>query len=139
MRRRDGPGERAALASDRSSKMGNPYCVTLNSTGRETGQRGAKFLSFLSCRRCFLNRSEPSTSEIGSRDYDIFVSALVQGPIQMQMPLTPTWNDILIRLALTMIAGALLGFNRGGQRTRGGSQDHDPRDARSLGGKSPTG
>jgi putative Mg2+ transporter-C (MgtC) family protein len=31
----------------------------------------------------------------------------------MQMPLIPTWSDILIRLALTMIAGALMGFNRG--------------------------
>lgn len=31
----------------------------------------------------------------------------------MQMPLTPTWGDILVRLALTMVAGALLGFNRG--------------------------
>jgi putative Mg2+ transporter-C (MgtC) family protein len=31
----------------------------------------------------------------------------------MQMPLSPTWTDIAVRLALTMIAGALLGFNRG--------------------------
>lgn len=31
----------------------------------------------------------------------------------MQMPLHLTWTDIIIRLALTMIAGAMLGFNRG--------------------------
>src|ERR1700744_3281339 len=31
----------------------------------------------------------------------------------MQMPLIPTWSDILVRRALTMIAGALMGFNRG--------------------------
>jgi putative Mg2+ transporter-C (MgtC) family protein len=30
-----------------------------------------------------------------------------------QMPLSPTWTDIVIRLVLTMIAGALMGFNRG--------------------------
>jgi putative Mg2+ transporter-C (MgtC) family protein len=31
----------------------------------------------------------------------------------MQMPLFPTWNDIIVRLLLTMMAGALMGFNRG--------------------------
>jgi putative Mg2+ transporter-C (MgtC) family protein len=31
----------------------------------------------------------------------------------MQMPLSPTGTDIAVRLALTMLAGALLGFNRG--------------------------
>ena len=31
----------------------------------------------------------------------------------MNMPLTPTWTDIAIRLALTMLAGAVIGFNRG--------------------------
>ena len=31
----------------------------------------------------------------------------------MEMPLSPTWTDIAVRLALTMIAGLLLGFNRG--------------------------
>ena len=31
----------------------------------------------------------------------------------MNMPLEPTWTDIGIRLALTMIAGAIVGFNRG--------------------------
>ncbi len=29
------------------------------------------------------------------------------------MPLSPTWIDIAIRLALTMLAGAIIGFNRG--------------------------
>jgi putative Mg2+ transporter-C (MgtC) family protein len=29
------------------------------------------------------------------------------------MPLTPTWTDIAVRLALTMLAGAIIGFNRG--------------------------
>ncbi len=29
------------------------------------------------------------------------------------MPLSPTWQDICVRLALTMIAGAVIGFNRG--------------------------
>ena len=29
------------------------------------------------------------------------------------MPLSPTWTDIAIRLALTMLAGAIIGFNRG--------------------------
>jgi putative Mg2+ transporter-C (MgtC) family protein len=29
------------------------------------------------------------------------------------MPLYPTWPDILVRLLLTVIAGALMGFNRG--------------------------
>jgi putative Mg2+ transporter-C (MgtC) family protein len=31
----------------------------------------------------------------------------------MNMPLSPTWQDICVRLALTMIAGAIIGFNRG--------------------------
>src|SRR5665213_773193 len=31
----------------------------------------------------------------------------------MSMPLDPTWQDIAVRLALTMIAGATIGFNRG--------------------------
>ena len=31
----------------------------------------------------------------------------------MQMPLSPSWTDIIVRLALAMIAGAVLGFNRG--------------------------
>ena len=31
------------------------------------------------------------------------------------MPLHPTWEDIAIRLVLTMIAGAIIGFNRGVQ------------------------
>jgi putative Mg2+ transporter-C (MgtC) family protein len=31
----------------------------------------------------------------------------------MSMPLDPGWQDICIRLALTMIAGAIIGFNRG--------------------------
>jgi putative Mg2+ transporter-C (MgtC) family protein len=31
----------------------------------------------------------------------------------MMMPLHPTWEDIFVRLVLTMVAGALLGFNRG--------------------------
>ncbi len=31
----------------------------------------------------------------------------------MNMPLVPTWTDIAIRLALTMVAGALIGLNRG--------------------------
>ena len=29
------------------------------------------------------------------------------------MPLSPTWTDIALRLALTMLAGAIIGFNRG--------------------------
>ena len=29
------------------------------------------------------------------------------------MPLTPSWTDIAVRLALTMLAGAIIGFNRG--------------------------
>jgi hypothetical protein len=28
----------------------------------------------------------------------------------MQMPLFPTWNDIIVRLVLTIFAGALLGL-----------------------------
>lgn len=31
----------------------------------------------------------------------------------MNMPLEPSWSDIAIRLALTMLAGAVIGFNRG--------------------------
>jgi putative Mg2+ transporter-C (MgtC) family protein len=31
----------------------------------------------------------------------------------MGMPLHPTWSDIALRLILTMIAGAVIGFNRG--------------------------
>ena len=31
----------------------------------------------------------------------------------MNMPLHPNWQDICVRLALTMIAGAIIGFNRG--------------------------
>jgi putative Mg2+ transporter-C (MgtC) family protein len=31
----------------------------------------------------------------------------------MNMPLSPTWTDIAIRLTLTMLAGAIIGLNRG--------------------------
>jgi hypothetical protein len=31
----------------------------------------------------------------------------------MDMPLHPSWQDICVRLVLTMIAGAIIGFNRG--------------------------
>jgi putative Mg2+ transporter-C (MgtC) family protein len=31
----------------------------------------------------------------------------------MNMPLYPSWQDICVRLALTMLAGAVIGFNRG--------------------------
>jgi len=31
----------------------------------------------------------------------------------MDMPLHPSWSDIAVRLALTMLAGAIIGFNRG--------------------------
>ncbi|MBU6464135.1 MAG: MgtC/SapB family protein [Bradyrhizobium sp.] len=31
----------------------------------------------------------------------------------MNMPLEPSWLDITLRLALTMLAGAIIGFNRG--------------------------
>jgi putative Mg2+ transporter-C (MgtC) family protein len=31
----------------------------------------------------------------------------------MNMPLSPSWTDIAIRLALTMLAGAVIGLNRG--------------------------
>jgi putative Mg2+ transporter-C (MgtC) family protein len=31
----------------------------------------------------------------------------------MNMPLVPSWTDVAIRLALTMLAGAVIGFNRG--------------------------
>ena len=31
----------------------------------------------------------------------------------MNMPLNPTWTDIAVRLALTMLAGAIIGLNRG--------------------------
>ncbi len=31
----------------------------------------------------------------------------------MNMPLEPTWPDIAVRLALTMLAGAIIGLNRG--------------------------
>jgi putative Mg2+ transporter-C (MgtC) family protein len=47
-------------------------------------------------------------------DYDIFLNphhSNLERP--MQMPLSPTWADIAIRLALTIAAGGLLGFNRG--------------------------
>lgn len=30
----------------------------------------------------------------------------------LTMPLNPTWDDIALRLALTLVAGALIGFNR---------------------------
>ncbi|HUI20832.1 MAG TPA: MgtC/SapB family protein [Methylocella sp.] len=33
----------------------------------------------------------------------------------MDMPLHPMWQDIGLRLALTMLAGAIVGFNRGAQ------------------------
>jgi len=29
------------------------------------------------------------------------------------MPFEPSWSDIALRLALTMLAGAIIGFNRG--------------------------
>ena len=31
----------------------------------------------------------------------------------MNMPLEPSWSDIAVRLALTMLAGGVIGFNRG--------------------------
>jgi putative Mg2+ transporter-C (MgtC) family protein len=31
----------------------------------------------------------------------------------MNMPLSPSWSDLAIRLALTMVAGAVIGLNRG--------------------------
>jgi putative Mg2+ transporter-C (MgtC) family protein len=31
----------------------------------------------------------------------------------MEMPLYPTWQDVCLRLLLTLIAGAIIGFNRG--------------------------
>src|SRR5262244_3298753 len=31
----------------------------------------------------------------------------------MNIPLSPSWPDIALRLALTMLAGAVIGFNRG--------------------------
>jgi putative Mg2+ transporter-C (MgtC) family protein len=31
----------------------------------------------------------------------------------MNMPLSPSWQEICLRLALTLIAGAIIGFNRG--------------------------
>jgi putative Mg2+ transporter-C (MgtC) family protein len=31
----------------------------------------------------------------------------------MNMPLEPSWSDIAVRLALTLLAGAIIGFNRG--------------------------
>ena len=31
----------------------------------------------------------------------------------MNMPLFPSWSEICVRLALTMLAGAIIGFNRG--------------------------
>jgi putative Mg2+ transporter-C (MgtC) family protein len=31
----------------------------------------------------------------------------------MDMPLSPSWGDICVRLALTLVAGAVIGFNRG--------------------------
>jgi putative Mg2+ transporter-C (MgtC) family protein len=31
----------------------------------------------------------------------------------MNMPFSPTWTDIAVRLVLTMLAGAIIGFNRG--------------------------
>ena len=31
----------------------------------------------------------------------------------MDMSLHPTWSEIAIRLALTMLAGAIIGYNRG--------------------------
>ena len=31
----------------------------------------------------------------------------------MNMPLSPSWQEISVRLALTLIAGAIIGFNRG--------------------------
>jgi len=31
----------------------------------------------------------------------------------MNMPVAPSWTDIALRLALTMLAGAVIGFNRG--------------------------
>ena len=33
--------------------------------------------------------------------------------LTVEMPLSPTWTDIAIRLALTMLAGAIIGLNRG--------------------------
>jgi putative Mg2+ transporter-C (MgtC) family protein len=31
----------------------------------------------------------------------------------MDKPLSPTWTEIAIRLVLTMLAGAIIGMNRG--------------------------
>jgi putative Mg2+ transporter-C (MgtC) family protein len=36
----------------------------------------------------------------------------MEDPMNETMPLNPTWEDIALRLILTLIAGALIGFNR---------------------------
>ena len=38
----------------------------------------------------------------------------------MNMPLSPSWQDICIRLALTMMAGVIIGFDRGARGHAGG-------------------
>jgi putative Mg2+ transporter-C (MgtC) family protein len=51
----------------------------------------------------------------------------------MNMPLNPTWTDIAIRLALTMLAGATIGFNRGARGHAAGFRTDHPGRPRGFG------
>jgi putative Mg2+ transporter-C (MgtC) family protein len=45
--------------------------------------------------------------------YDVQIVLFATNVARVQMPLDPTWQDIALRLALTLIAGALIGIDRG--------------------------
>lgn len=45
--------------------------------------------------------------------YDARIVIFATNGARVQMPLNPTWQDIALRLALTLIAGAVIGIDRG--------------------------
>src|SRR6185437_2647648 len=50
-------------------------------------------------------------ADSGADDHGLrSVPLLIRG---VEMPLHPTWSDIALRLVLTLIAGAVIGLNRG--------------------------
>jgi len=49
----------------------------------------------------------------------------------MNMPLEPSWSDITVRLALTPLASAIIGFKRGAH----GDKVPVPRDGRAASGQ----
>src|SRR6202012_2822748 len=61
--------------------------------------------------RSSLDFRNPANADASSREEGMHDA--LEDLLAMNMLLSPGWTDIAIRLALTMLAGALIGFNRG--------------------------